>query len=67
MTIMADQGPVTERLWLPSEVAAIFRVEPDTVRGWLRTGKLASISTPGGRRRVRDAEVRAKLAEEASA
>ncbi|MEV0149147.1 MULTISPECIES: helix-turn-helix domain-containing protein [unclassified Nonomuraea] len=31
------------------EVAALFEVEPETVRVWARTGKLPSRKNPGGR------------------
>jgi len=32
-----------------SEVAALFDVEDETVRVWVRGGKLKAIRTPGGR------------------
>lgn len=55
------QGP--ERLLTPSEVAAIFRVDPKTVTRWAKVGKLSSIRTLGGHRRFREAEVKELLAE----
>jgi len=33
------------------EVAELFEVAPNTVSRWVRTGKLPSVRTPGGRRR----------------
>jgi excisionase family DNA binding protein len=50
-----------ERLLTPSEVAAIFRVDPKTVTRWANAGRLTSIRTPGGHRRYREAEVRAQF------
>ncbi len=32
------------------EVAELFRVDPLTVTGWVRDGKLQAVTTPGGRR-----------------
>jgi excisionase family DNA binding protein len=51
-----------EPLLLPSEVAAMFRVDPKTVTRWARRGLLDSIRTLGGHRRYRESEVRALLA-----
>lgn len=62
-----DDGPVPTRtpdaepLLTPSEVAALFRVDPKTVTRWAKAGKLTSIRTLGGHRRYREAEVRALL------
>ena len=47
-----------EALLTPSEVAALFRVNPKTVTRWAKAGKLSSIRTLGGHRRYREAEVR---------
>lgn len=55
-----DQSP--EKLLTPSEVAAIFRVDPKTVTRWAKVGKLSAIRTLGGHRRFRAAEVQALLA-----
>lgn len=45
-----NAGPTTEgRLMRVSEVAALFDVEDETVRVWVRGGKLKAIRTPGGR------------------
>ncbi|MBD8868285.1 BldC family transcriptional regulator [Nocardioides donggukensis] len=46
-----------ENLLTPSEVAALFRVDPKTVTRWAKAGKLSSIRTLGGHRRFRRAEV----------
>ena len=48
----------TESLLTPSEVAAMFRVDPKTVTRWAKAGKLSSIRTLGGHRRYRESEVR---------
>lgn len=48
----------SETLLTPSEVAALFRVDPKTVTRWAKAGKLSSIRTLGGHRRYREAEVR---------
>jgi len=52
-----------EKLLTPSEVAAIFRVDPKTVTRWAKVGKLSSIRTLGGHRRFKEVEVRALLAD----
>ncbi|HEV2376949.1 MAG TPA: BldC family transcriptional regulator [Streptosporangiaceae bacterium] len=49
------------RLLTPSEVAALFRVDPKTVTRWAQQGKIRSIRTLGGHRRYREAEVQAFL------
>jgi excisionase family DNA binding protein len=56
-----DEGP--EELLTPSEVAAMFRVNPKTVTRWHRTGKVSAIRTLGGHRRFRASEIRRLLAE----
>lgn len=60
--MMADTVQEPEKLLTPSEVAAIFRVDPKTVTRWAKVGKLSSIRTLGGHRRFREAEVQALLA-----
>ena len=45
----------------PGEVAALFRVDPKTVRRWVLAGKLKAVRTPGGRPLFRTAAVRAFL------
>lgn len=49
---------MTERLMIPSEVAALFRVDPKTVTRWAAAGRIGSIRTPGGQIRFRESEVR---------
>ena len=53
---MADNLHDSEKLLTPSEVAAIFRVDPKTVTRWAKVGKLSSIRTLGGHRRFREQE-----------
>ena len=48
-------------LLTPGEVAALFRVDPNTVTRWAKAGKLQAIRTLGGHRRFRESEVRAHL------
>ncbi len=61
--MMADTLHEPEKLLTPSEVAAIFRVDPKTVTRWAKVGKLSSIRTLGGHRRFRELEVMALLAD----
>lgn len=56
-------GDEPEELLTPSEVAAMFRVNPKTVTRWHRTGKISAIRTLGGHRRFRASEIRRLLAE----
>jgi excisionase family DNA binding protein len=58
---MTTHSLLTEQLLTPKEVAAMFRVEPKTVRLWAKAGKLSAIRTLGGHRRFREAEVRQLL------
>ncbi len=53
--------PDNDALLTPSEVAAMFRVNPKTVTRWARAGKISAIRTLGGHRRFRAAEIRAFL------
>ena len=50
-----------ENLLTPSEVAALFRVDPKTVTRWAKAGKLTSIRTLGGHRRYKESEVKVLL------
>src|SRR6266851_2247202 len=50
-----------EALLTPSEVAAMFRVNPKTVTRWARAGKISAIRTLGGHRRFRASEIRLYL------
>lgn len=52
-----------EQLLTPSEVAAMFRVNPKTVTRWARAGKLTAIRTLGGHRRFKVSEIRRCLDE----
>lgn len=47
-----------DKLLTPGEVAALFRVDPKTVTRWAHSGKLASITTPGGHKRFRESVVK---------
>ena len=53
-----DRGEV---LLTPSEVAAMFRVDPKTVTRWAKLGKLSCVRTLGGHRRYLESEVRELL------
>ena len=46
-----------EELLTPSEVAALFRVDPKTVTRWAKAGKLSCVKTLGGHRRYLASEV----------
>ncbi len=59
---MSVQGPDSDALLTPAEVAALFRVDPKTVTRWAKAGKLTSIRTLGGHRRYKSSEVHALLA-----
>ena len=54
--------PDDDALLVPSEVAAMFRVDAKTVTRWARSGKLSSIRTLGGHRRFRESEICAYFA-----
>lgn len=49
------------KLLTSSEVAALFRVDPQTVIRWGNVGLLSFIRTPGGHRRYSEDEVRTLL------
>ena len=51
----------SDGLLTPSEVAALFRVDPKTVTRWAKAGKLTAVKTLGGHRRYKESEVRALL------
>jgi excisionase family DNA binding protein len=59
---MADTQQAPELL-TPSEVAALFRVNPKTVTRWARAGRISYIKTLGGHRRFRADEIQKLLAE----
>ena len=52
-----------EALLTPSEVAAMFRVNPKTVTRWARSGKISAIRTLGGHRRFKASEIKSFLDE----
>ncbi len=58
---MAQQGEADDPLLTPSEVAAMFKVNPKTVTRWARAGKIKAIRTMGGHRRYRLSDVRAAV------
>ncbi|CAB4759510.1 MAG: BldC family transcriptional regulator [Actinobacteria bacterium] len=58
---MTARGPESDYLLTPSEVAALFRVDPKTVSRWAKAGKLTSIRTLGGHRRYPASAVHALL------
>ena len=58
-----DELDAPEQLLTPSEVAAMFRVNPKTVTRWARAGKLTAIRTLGGHRRFRVSEIKRCLEE----
>jgi len=58
---MAGRPVDGDELLTPSEVAALFRVDPKTVTRWAKAGKLTSIRTLGGHRRYRASEVHSLL------
>jgi excisionase family DNA binding protein len=58
---VSEEIPAQENLLTPSEVAALFRVDPKTVTRWAKAGKLTSIRTLGGHRRYKESEVKALL------
>lgn len=41
------------------EVARIFRIQPDTLDGWARTGRITAVRLPSGRRRFRREDIEA--------
>ena len=52
-----NERPEAQRLLTPSEVAALFRVDPKTVSRWAATGKISAIRTLGGHRRFKADEI----------
>jgi excisionase family DNA binding protein len=54
---MSSPTPDADVLLTPSEVAALFRVDPKTVTRWAKAGKISAIRTLGGHRRFREAEI----------
>jgi len=60
--VISMEIPSHTILLTPSEVAALFRVNPKTVTRWSQKGKLHCIKTVGGHRRYLMDEVQALLA-----
>jgi excisionase family DNA binding protein len=58
---MDRPGREAQDLLTPSEVAAMFRVDPKTVSRWAGAGKISSVRTLGGHRRYLASEVRRLL------
>ena len=55
----ADGVPAPSgRLFTTHEVAHLLQVDASTVAKWIDQGKLTAFRTPGGHRRVRDADFR---------
>lgn len=52
----------TDPLLTPAEVAALLRVDTDTLGRWARDGRISSIELPSGHRRYRRSVVEAILA-----
>jgi len=52
---------VSNELLTTAEVARLFRVDPKTVAGWARAGRLAFLRTPGGQLRFFQPEVSSLL------
>jgi excisionase family DNA binding protein len=63
---VSDIGTHPNALLTVTEVATFFRVHPQTVTRWTRTGRLPVHRTPGGQYRFRVSEVQAYLASEAA-
>jgi excisionase family DNA binding protein len=59
--MVMDAHTSPDALLTPSEVAAMFRVNPKTVTRWARSGKISAIRTLGGHRRFRASDVRRYL------
>lgn len=53
----------SDPLLTPGEVAKMFRVDSKTVTRWCNAGKINSIKTPGGHRRIRLSECNRILSE----
>ena len=57
---MGRSAPVIDLL-TPREAAEMFGVNANTLARWVRAGRLASVTTPGGHRRYRRADVHALM------
>ena len=61
MTRRVQEPTDQERLLLPAEVAALFRVNPKTVTRWVQLKKIGATRTLGGHHRFHEPEVRKLL------
>lgn len=52
-----DPAEEEDILLTPGEVAKKFRVDPKTVTRWAHSGRLPSVTTPGGHKRFWRSEV----------
>ncbi|WP_441347251.1 BldC family transcriptional regulator [Rhodococcus sp. OK302] len=59
--VAATRWPLDEELLTPKQVAVLFRVDPRTVVRWAKAGKIGFMTTLGGHRRYRSAEVHSLL------
>lgn len=48
---------LSDRMLCPRHVAAMFGVDPKTVRRWATEGKIPHIMTPGGHRRFSERQM----------
>ncbi|WP_025273024.1 BldC family transcriptional regulator [Haloglycomyces albus] len=55
--MQASASNDNQTLLLPSEVAALFRVDPKTVTRWANSGRISAIRTLGGHRRFLESEI----------
>lgn len=61
MNRFADDVLAGDRLLTPAEVARMFGVNTKQPARWARAGLLPCVWTPGGHRRFRLSEVRARI------
>ena len=65
--LMTSRALDIEALLSPAEVAALFRVDTQTVTRWAKAGKLPVLRTLGGHRRYPETEIRSLLGRTESA
>jgi excisionase family DNA binding protein len=53
-----------KELLTPDEAAALLKVNPNTIRTWLRQGKLKGVKLAGGVWRISDEAIKAFIGEE---
>jgi excisionase family DNA binding protein len=61
---MDSERSESRPLMRPGEVAALFRVHPQTIGRWVRKGALEAFRTPGGQMRFDRAYIERKLKED---